>query len=271
MFNGKGKITVGIPFYSGTTKDELVAAVESIIKQSLKPTVVQLIQDGPVREEVALVVDKYLAADSCFVLIKNEEQCGLAHVLNLSILEADTEYYARMDSDDISHLQRLEKQFFFMVNNPQVEMVGTWLLEYEDSIDHPENRIRQVPVEQDKIYRLFHYRNPLNHPTIMFRRSLFARIGLYNSTFKRAQDTELYARAFKYKVRVANIPEVLYYMQVSSMLKRRVSLAQFRYQLIGRYKYNTWSPYLNLLKIISLLFRLLPEQIQQIGYNKYRW
>jgi len=271
LFKGKGKITVGIPFYRGTAREELVAAVDSILGQSFKPAVIQLIQDGPVREELALTVEKYLAEDSCFVHLRIEVQRGLAYALNLSILEADTEYYARMDSDDISHPRRLEKQRVFLEENPQVEMVGTWLLEYEKNIDHPENRIRQVPAGQDEIYRLFHYRNPLNHPTIMFRRSMFAEIGMYNSAFKRAQDTELYARAFKKLVGVANIPEVLYYMRASTMLERRASFAQLKYQMLGRYKYNTWSPYLNLLKIASLLFRLLPIRIQQYGYDKYRW
>ena len=268
MVRSDDEITVGIPYYQNTIKAELAAAIDSIINQSRKPEAIHLIQDGPVPEELNELVKDYLDKEKIIEHLLVPARCGLAYALNISILNSTTSLYARMDSDDISHPQRLERQFIFLTENPNVDFVGTWLVEFEDDSTKPTDRIRKVPPDQESIYRLFHYRNPMNHPTLLFRRSFFAKIGLYNSSFRRAQDTELYARAFKKNIEVANIPEVLYYMRTDDMVGKRSTMEHIKYQVLGRYKYNTWSITLNTLKILSIIFRFMPKSIQRVGYDK---
>ena len=265
------RITVGIPYYQDTIKTELVAAIDSILKQSKQPDEIHLIQDGPVPDELTELVKEYLGNNNVFTKIVIPVRSGLAYALNISILNSKTSLYARMDSDDISHPQRLEKQYAFLRENPNIDIVGTWLTEFEDDINKPTDRIRKVPPDQESIYRLFHYRNPMNHPTLLFRRGVFAKIGLYDSSFFRAQDTELYARAFKKNIEVDNIPEILYYMRTDDIVGKRSTMEHIKYQVLGRYKYNTWSLTLNALKIISILFRFMPKRIQRLGYDKFKW
>ena len=262
------RITVGIPYYQNSTKAELAGAIDSIINQSRKPEAIHLIQDGPVSDELNELVKGYLNKEKIIEHLVIPVRGGLAYALNISILNSTTSLYARMDSDDISHPQRLERQFIFLKENPNIDFVGTWLVEFEDDITKTTDRIRKVPPDQESIYRLFHYRNPMNHPTLLFKRSVFAKIGLYNSSFLRAQDTELYARAFKKKIEVANIPEVLYYMRTDDIVGKRSTMEHIKYQVLGRYKYNTWSITLNTLKILSIIFRFMPKRIQRFGYEK---
>ena len=271
MVRSEQSVTVGIPYYGNTLREELAEAIDSILKQSRQPEEIHLIQDGPVTDDIANLVSGYLEQDQLFTHLVIAKQSGLAYALNISILHCNTNLYARMDSDDISHPRRLEKQLQYLEENPDIEMVGTWLLEFEGNINDLGNLTRKVPIEQADIYRLFHYRNPINHATIVFRRRVFAKIGIYNPDFTKAEDTELYARAFKKKIKVANLPEVLYYMRLSDMIDRRSTKEHIKYQALGRYKYNTWSIKLNLLKILSILFRLMPAKVQQIGYEKFKW
>lgn len=271
MLLDKKEITVGIPYYKKTYCDELSKAIESILNQTVMPQEIHLIQDGEVSDDIVRTINNYISLDERFKLFTIHPGQGLPYALNISILNSKTLYYARMDSDDICHYQRLEKQLAFLEENPSVEILGTWLLEFEEDHKSPSERIRQVPTGQEEIYRLFHYRNPLNHPTLMFRKNVFAKIGLYNIHYKKAQDTELYARAFKNNVKVANIPEVLYYMRVNNLVEKRSSYEHIRFQAKARYKYNTWSIKLNILKLASIIFRFFPQRIQQFIYDNYKW
>jgi len=79
-------ITVGIPFFSGTISEHFQAAVDSILTQSLHPDEVHLIQDGPVSEELSKLVNSYIESFSCVKHLKVEQNSGLAHALNFSIL-----------------------------------------------------------------------------------------------------------------------------------------------------------------------------------------
>lgn len=264
-------ITVGLPYYCNTKVSDFVDALESIIRQSLIPKTVILIQDGPVCIELRETVESYLAKYSFIELITIKNRTGLPYALNVSILNCTTDFYARMDSDDISHPDRLKHQIEYLINNPDIDILGTWAMEFEEDINNPNNVVRKVPTGIDEIRKLFHYRNPLNHATIMFRKSVFAKIGLYNPAFVKAQDTELYARALKNDVGMANIPELLYYIRAKNVVSRRSTKEHIKYQTLGRYKYNTWSPKSNLLKALSILFRFLPKPLQGKIYRSYKW
>ena len=53
-------VTVGIPFYSSSKPEQLQAAVDSILNQSLRPDEVHLIQDGSVSEEMSQLIQTYV-------------------------------------------------------------------------------------------------------------------------------------------------------------------------------------------------------------------
>ncbi len=194
-------ITVGIPFFSGTISEQFRTALDSILTQSLHPDEVHLIQDGSVSEELSKLVNSYIESFPCVKHLIVEQNSGLAHALNFSILNTTSKYYARMDSDDIAHPQRLEKQVAFLNAHPDVDILGSWALEFEEDPLTEKGFVRQLPTESSEIESMFHYRNPFVHSAVVFRRSVFAKIGLYNVNFL-DEDLELWSRAFQKKLRL---------------------------------------------------------------------
>ncbi|SNS43509.1 Glycosyl transferase family 2 [Anaerovirgula multivorans] len=265
-------ITVGIPFYKNSKKNELKLAIDSILNQTLLPYEIHLIQDGPVTKEIEEVV-RYYVNTLKEVKIKHiliPQNVGLAQALNISILATNTCYYARMDADDISHPERFKKQYDFLEVNRNVHILGTWEVLFQDELNYTKGFLKKVPTTEKEIHNFFHYRSPFVHASVMFRTIIFSKIGLYNISTKKIEDYELWARVLKNKVGVANIPETLYFMRYTEAMERRFGFDAFLKRLKIQYSYNTPSPKLNLLKIASLVFFLLPNSIKRWGYNNLR-
>jgi glycosyltransferase involved in cell wall biosynthesis len=264
-------ITVGIPFFAGSSPEQFQASVDSILTQTLCPDEIHLIQDGSISEELNQLVEAYVASFSYVKRLVIENNAGLAHAINYSLLNTITTYYARMDSDDIAHPQRLEKQVAYLTAHQDIDILGTWALEFETDPLTEVGFIRQLPTEQTDIEAMFHYRNPFVHPAVVFRRSVFAKIGLYNINFV-DEDLELWSRALQKKVKVANLPEVLLYYRFSGSIQRRAERVFYHvfYHAKARYQFNTWSPKLNMLKLMSLLLKFLPYEVREWAYKNLR-
>jgi glycosyltransferase involved in cell wall biosynthesis len=264
----KPDITVGIPFYKGSDVAHLRAAIDSILWQSLPAKEIHLIQDGSVSKTLEELIKEYTATYPHIKHLLISQNMGLAHALNISILNSSSKYYARMDSDDIAHPDRFSKQIDFLESNLDIDILGTWAFVFEDELPSENCPIRIMPVRNQEIHELFHYQNPLIHPSVMFRHSVFAKIGLYNVEFRLEEDLELWARALKLRVGISNLSEPLLYYRNTGVIARRS--AALRQQIKARYRYNTLSPKLNILKVMSLVFRVLPYKMQVWGYKKLK-
>ena len=188
--------------------------------QTLCPDEVHLIQDGLIPEELNKLVESYVKSFPHVKHLVIENNAGIAYAINYSLLNTLSTYYARMDSDDIAHPQRLEKQVTYLDEHQDIDILGTWAIEFEKDPFSEKCFIRQLPTEQSDIEAMFHYRNPFVHPAVVFRRSVFAKIGLYNIKFV-DEDLELWSRAFQKKVKTANLSEALLYYRFSGSSKRR--------------------------------------------------
>lgn len=261
-------VTVGIPFYSGSKLEQLKAAIDSIVNQTLYPDEIHLIQNGPASEELIQLIQGYV---KCYPNISHlviEHNTGPAYAINFSILSTTSKYYARMDSDDIAYPQRLEKQIQFLETHPEINILGTWAQEFENDPNTEQGFLRKVPIEFSEMEKFFHYRNPFIHPSIVFRRTIFAMIGLYNPKFRLEEDLELWSRVFINKVLVANLSEPLIYYRFSGSVQRRASA--IRYNVKARYQFNTWSLRLNVLKALAILLRIMPNSAQVWAYKNLR-
>jgi len=268
MLKTQTEVTVGIPFYKNSNVVHLSAAIDSVLSQKLLPQEIHLIQDGPVTKPLEDLVKQYIERYSYIKHILNVENMGLAQAINISILNSTSKYYARMDSDDIAHPDRFIKQVSFLENNLNIDILGTWAFVFENELPSKNCSIRIMPVANKEIHELFHYQNPLIHPSVMFRRNVFAKIGLYDIKFPSECDLELWARALKLEIGISNLSEpLLYYRNTGVIARRTAALGQ---QIKARYRYNTLSPKLNLLKVMSLLFRILPYNLQVWGYKQFK-
>jgi glycosyltransferase involved in cell wall biosynthesis len=180
----KGKISVIVPVYNG--EKYLGEAIESIVAQSLKPYEIIVVDDGST-DNTALVCKKYTdCIGTKFKYIKKENE-GAALARNIGILEAEGEYLAFLDADDLWTENRLEQGFKEITMDLSCAMVFGMVEEFF-SPDTDENfRVRykcsSIPLKG-------------MHPgTMLIRKDDFMRIGLFSEKYKTGEFLEWYGRA----------------------------------------------------------------------------
>jgi glycosyltransferase involved in cell wall biosynthesis len=193
------KVTVLMPVYNG--ERFLREAVESILNQTFGDFEFLIIDDGSL-DRSAEIIRGY--DDPRIRLIRNETNLGIVASLNRGIDQAQGEYIARMDCDDISMPARLEKQVAFMEKHPGVGVCGTWARVIDDRGQVVS--LRRSP-QGKAAHRLCWRPTPFIHPTCMLRSALLKEYR-YLPGFPHAEDYELWLRLCR-RTLFANIGEYL--------------------------------------------------------------
>lgn len=194
------KVTVLMSVYNG--EKFLQESIKSILEQTFKDFEFLIIDDGS-SDGSKEIVQSFNAPR--IILIENEKNIGLAQSLNKGLKLAKGQYIARMDADDISLPDRLEKQVSFMDNNPEIDVCGSWIKLF----DNKKSSIRKYPEKDLEIKAHLFFNSYIAHPTVILRKCSFQKYNLfYSSDFKAAQDFDLWTRAAK-NCNFTNLPEVL--------------------------------------------------------------
>lgn len=189
-----------MPVYNG--EEHLAEAIDSILAQTFS-TFEFIIIDDASTDRTPCILRQYAEKDSRIRIITNEMNKKIAVSLNSGIAEARSPLVARMDADDWSAPERLEKQFTFMQAKPEVGICGTWLETYEAG------DIWKWPSTDEGIRAHMLFNSPIAHPTAMIRRDLLVNLGCYALDMPPAEDYDLWERFSRLNVVFANIPEVL--------------------------------------------------------------
>lgn len=167
-------------------------AVESILNQSFKDFELIVIDDGSTNETWDYLNS---LSDDRIRLIRNEANVGVTKSLNIGLKAARGQYIARMDADDISARDRLEKQLAYMEFHPETVMCGSWVQDIGDATTIRRSRIKDM--DTYRIKTLFYYPGPL-HPTMFIRHSILDEHGIeYDESLIYAQDYALCAELGK--------------------------------------------------------------------------
>lgn len=191
-------VTVLMPLYN--TEKYIGEAVESILNQTYTNFEFIIIDDASTDNSVA-IVQSY--QDSRIQLIVKPQNTGLTVSLNMGLKLAKGKYIARMDSDDISVLNRLATQVAFMEANADVAVCGSWFqyINKETIIQHPEHHY------EIKVALLSYC--AIGHPTVMLRNEFLQQHQLtYNTEMEPAEDYALWAK-ISCLGKLANLPDVL--------------------------------------------------------------
>jgi glycosyltransferase involved in cell wall biosynthesis len=218
-------VSVIMPVYN--SEQYLRQAIESILNQTYSNFELIIISEYGTNDESLVIIESYL--DKRIRHIHNTVKLGLVKSLNAGLEEAQGEYIARMDADDISLNTRLECQVQFMDNNPEIGVLGTWT-EIVDAngrvIEHLEHPTRDVLIKWALFFNCY-----IAHPTVMFRRAIYERVGGYDpEAFN--EDYELWLRAAKI-TKLANLPNRLVTYRVQSQ-----SITQTQSQKVFEYSYK---------------------------------
>ena len=139
-------------------------ALQSIlVNQSVKPSELVLVEDGPLTDGLYHVIDKYRQIFPELISVKLPQNGGLGNALNAGMKQCRYEWIARMDSDDISLPTRFEKQLEYLETHPDTDVLGCALGEFEDN-EHKVMSIKTCPVSVDSYIK---FRSPVNHPTVL--------------------------------------------------------------------------------------------------------
>lgn len=221
------KVSVVLAVYNGATF--ISEAVESILNQTFSDFELIVINDGSSDDSEKIL---NFFNDPRIIRIKNERNLGLILSLNAGIKIARGEYIARMDADDISVPNRLEKQVEFLENNKNIGVLGTAVYR----IDKKGSVISELiqPLSHEAIVWKMCFECALIHPTVMMRKNILPEEGPYSLEFKHIEDTELWMRLIE-RVRFANLPDLLHkYRLHGSSIGNLQSNAQYRLSLVLR-------------------------------------
>lgn len=183
------EISVVMSVYNGEIF--LKEAIESILSQSFTNFEFIIINDGS-KDATERVIQEYAQQDNRIKIISRENR-GLVASLNEGVNIARSELIARMDADDIALPDRLNIQYKFMRDNHNVVCVGADPIIIDE--DGEELTRLTTPSDNNKIQQqLLSGHCPLEHPSVMFRRSVALSVGGYRKAFETAEDYDLWLR-----------------------------------------------------------------------------
>lgn len=201
------KFSVLMSVYYKEKSENLRQALDSIVNQTLKPNEIVLVEDGSLTDELYSVIKEYKKKYKYLKTVKLKENVGLGKALNEGLKKCKYDYVARMDSDDISVIDRFEKQVKYIKENPSCDLLGGSIIEF-DSLTGQNLSCRIVPCNKNNIIKYLKKRNPFNHVTVMFRKSSVIESGGYQDC-PYFEDYYLWARMIKKNRNVNNLNEIL--------------------------------------------------------------
>lgn len=204
-------------------------ALESVtIKQHLSPAQVVIVQDGPVPQTIELVIQtiEKKVSDIEFTIVRKEQNEGLAVALNEGLKACKYEWVARMDSDDISTPNRFEKQvdYILRVNN-HIDVLGGHIDEFTQRVGDIHS-VRKVGLSQSEIFQMAKKRTPMNHVSVMYKKSIVEYVGGYSVSFGKLEDYKLWVDLLTVNARMANVDDVLVHVRVGNGFIERRSNAR---------------------------------------------
>lgn len=271
-------IAVILPVYKKDKVEYLRLSAESILTQSYDMVKLIVGVDGPVDEELGAHLEELDTREDVQVAWFKENR-GLACVLN-DLLELcfkeGFEFIARMDADDISMSDRLEKQIAYLNAHPEIDVVGGAIEEIDEK-GNSRGKTIVYPATPSECRAFFSKRNPHAHPAVLFRKSFFNKLNgkKYRPEYRQNQDTMLWYDGMMVGTQHANMPDVVLKFRMTDSLfkKRRNGWAFAKKQFTDRLMINRGLRYGFMADVYGFaMFCLLvsPAWVKKIAYRVLR-
>lgn len=193
------QISVVMPVYN--RKQYLKESIESILNQTFTHFEFIIVDDQST-DSSWQTIQEYTRKDSRIVAVKNTAEKGCWSARNFGWNLAKGKYIAVMDSDDIALPQRLQTQFDFMEQNPDIDICGSWIKMFGNK-----ENITELPELNNEIRDLMFFVNSIAQPSIILKTAAFEKFNLKYKNYI-AEDYELWSRAINL-LKFYNIQEPL--------------------------------------------------------------
>ncbi|MFP8958341.1 glycosyltransferase [Natrialbaceae archaeon A-CW3] len=268
----ENKFSVLLPTYKGDKPESLQRSIISLLNQTLTPNEIVIVADGSLTPELKTVLNRLESTYPELIMrtsLPNNQ--GLGAALNHGVKVCSHELIARLDSDDVALENRFEQQISYLAENPNIDVLGGHVAEFSNSPDEIDT-IRKVPISPEEVRSHARFRCPINHPSVMFRRSAVLDAGNYGS-FRSMQDYELWMRMLSQGYSIANLPDILVKCEAGKgLFHRRGGINYAKLEIALQYQF--WKMGAISLPIfifnigMRLPIRLAPNRFREIIYRK---
>lgn len=259
------KFSVLIPVYEGESSLFFNECLESIQRQEILPDEIIVSIDRKITSEVQSVIDKFRTQLN-IVTVKYEGQGQLGGSLNLGVNSARNEIIMRLDADDLCFNNRFKYSLQHFIEK-DLDLMGTWTEEFIN-VPGDLNKFRKTPKKIKKSTGF--WRNPFNHPTVVFKKSKVILAGNYQSLIG-FEDWDLWLRMQSLNMKLENIEQPLVYQRIGNGFEDRRSGKKYldqKIKALKKWKNKKLIPnyvfYLSFL--LENIVRIMPKRFLRMIY-----
>lgn len=264
------RVSVLMSVYKNDNPLFLKQALQSLVNQTYQVEQYVIVKDGPVTNDIEKVLQNFKQNNRHVEIIGLDRNRGLADALQVGLEAVRNEIVVRMDSDDVSLETRIEQQMHEMLHDSQVAVISSNITEFSDDVSDLQSS-RVLPSSHQDLVKFAQWRNPVNHPSVMFRKSAVLKVGGYK-TFDKFEDYHLWVRMIVAGFKFVNIQESLVFMRTGNGLYNRrggwrylVKYVELR-QLFIQWGFSTHLQ--GLIAVLSMTGNvLLPPKPRELLYN----
>lgn len=260
--------------YRKDNPDFVRASIDSMLCQTKRTDDFVLVCDGPLTKELDTLIDDYIIRyPDIFNVVHLKENVGLGAALKFGVTVCKNPIVARMDDDDIARKERCEVELGYLMEHPDVDLVGSNISEFEDDPNEP-LRIKIMPMGHDAIMKFSKKRNPFNHSTVMFRKQSVIESGNYNE-MRTNQDVDLWVRMINKGCKCDNIDQVLvdFRFDKNTLARRKEwNNAKLMIDVWKNFYKNEYCSYWDYLSVkwIQIAMYIMPSKLLNWVYNTLR-
>jgi len=204
-------VSIIIPAWNA--KDYIREAVDSALNQTYSYIEVIVVNDGST-DNTEDILKTYISNPK-FRYFKHEN-LGLAYARNTGLKNANGEFIAFLDSDDIFLPEKIANQVEALENNLDFDFSYCDLLHFTDT--HPREFFHYCySYPSGNLFAELLKKQFINPLAVVVRKSVFDRYGLFNDQLRRSEDWELWLRFARAGVKFLYVNEVLAHYRVRSV------------------------------------------------------
>lgn len=220
------RVTIGMPVYQA--EKTVGEAIRSVLRQTWTDYELLVVDDGSTDGTIEVI---RIFQDDRVRVVADGEHRGIAARLNQMVREAQGEYFARMDADDVMMPERLARQMTFILAHPEADVIGCSALVMDDSgnVMGKRNETSGLTVSETSTIRgSWQQVDRLMHPTLLGRTEWF-RANPYNEAYSGCEDWELWLRVRDKATLLRMNEPLMYYRERTTFNIRRV----WRERIVG--------------------------------------
>lgn len=266
------KFSVLMSLYIKEKTEYFEMCMQSVLRQTVPPAEIVIVFDGPVSAGLKSSVERYEQENPGLIkTVENAVNRGLGLALADGIPACTYELIARMDTDDIAREDRFEKQLNMFMADPDLDICGSHIIEFEGTITNELSR-REVPLSHDRIAEYQKQRSAFNHMTVMYKKSTVLKAGNYEDC-PLLEDDMLWIRMLIAGAKCANIDDYLVYVRTGyAMIERRGGWAYFKKYRNGRRMikdtgYISFWDYEKTI-VVQFIVALMPKKLRLLIFTK---